>query len=1222
MTNETSKILTLVFTDLADSTALKREKGDDAADALITRHRDHVVRLAGDCSGRVIDWAGDGCFLTFETSSAAVMFGLRLQEAHSEETDLPGVRVGVHMGEVTEKIGHDGLTQIKGLAVDIAARVQSLAKPGQVLLSAAVYDSARQRIGVDALGQPVLWQTHGAYTLKGFDKPLDIGEAGFEGLSPLEAPEASEKAQPLVPVSAPDIETADVEVMPDIHSNRARRYAVIAMFFAAIIGVTLGTDYLARLMMSDDAAVPGAQEGPITSLAVLPLDNLMNDPDQDYFADGMTEAITAELAKIKSLKVISRTSAQRYRDSTLSLPQIAADLKVDGLIEGSVLRVGDDVRITIQLVDARTDAHLLAKSYENTVTSVLKLQSDVALAIADSIRAELTADERERIAVAQEVNPEAYDVYLQAIDAMTDITPIGMFRVLQLFTQAAALDGEFAQAWGGVAVANTLLGAYAVGPPRTFFDAAQDAAERALELDPTIGEAEAVLGLNHVYLELDWEAAENRFATAERLNPNSFFVLYLAGVYEMMVGDWLAAQERADRILELNPYGSFPASSAAIILLSTGRVQQGIQILEGELAKNDKNVQASLYLGWGRVAEGDFEAAVKEFNRARSIAGPIPSVASLIAFAQALTGDQEEARAELDRLANSVPPEVLAISGFPWAYFALGEPDTAFEWLERAADQPAGVYLSSVRNLPPSPEWQRSETLAGVVGDPRYWRLIEWLGFPPLPREHPGYSHERAWLEKKAAAEAANAPIEKLAVLPFDNMSSDPEQVYFVDGMTEALIAELAKVKSIKVISRTSVMQYKDTDKSMPEIARELGVDALIEGSVMKAQNDVRITAQLVHGITDEHLWAKSYTNALENVFKLQAEVALAITDEINAAVTPDERARIAVVESTNPEAYELYVRGRDLWSLRTEEGLQQARRLFERALELDGDFALAHVGLADSYMILFEYGYHARDDASRNAREQIDQALAIDPELGEAYTSLGMFQLEFDWNPKEAEESYQRGIELSPGHATGHQWYAGLLATQSRHEEQLPQAQAAYELDPASPIVGIQFAEALACVGRYDEALKIAEGLRTLHPGLPRIREGLFTILTLAGRFEDALTYYESPMASEDDASQYYPGKAYLLAVTGKDSEARQILNDYIERVDPERAALPEIAAVYAALGDRDEALSWIERGYDIRHSLTRQILWYPGLRPLYEEPRFQAVLQKMNLPDPRDVN
>ena len=190
-----SRVLALVFTDLADSTALKTERGDDVVRDLITRHRAHVLQLAEECSGRIVDWAGDGCFLTFETSSAATMFALWLQKVHADEKQLPGVRVGAHLGEISESAGPDNAPRIEGLAVDIAARISGLAKPGQILMSSAVYDSARQRLGVDSFGEPILWHAHGSYRLKGFDKALEIGEAGLEGVAPMQAPKASDKAR-------------------------------------------------------------------------------------------------------------------------------------------------------------------------------------------------------------------------------------------------------------------------------------------------------------------------------------------------------------------------------------------------------------------------------------------------------------------------------------------------------------------------------------------------------------------------------------------------------------------------------------------------------------------------------------------------------------------------------------------------------------------------------------------------------------------------------------------------------------------------------------------------------------------------------------------------------------------------------------------------------------------------------------------------------------------
>ena len=238
---ETSRVLTLVFTDLADSTALKTARGDQAVRELIGRHREHVTRLARDCTGRVIDWAGDGCFLTFETSSASVLFALRLQQAHSEETDLPGVRIGLHMGEVTEAPGPGEAPRIEGLAVDIAARIASLATPGQILMSSSIYTSARQRLGVDAIGEPILWQIHGTYELKGFDHPLEIGEAGFEGTSPLLPPPESEKCRPVS--SGSHVETATSADWDARGGNRwlAPLAGIVIIALVAAVAYLIGT---------------------------------------------------------------------------------------------------------------------------------------------------------------------------------------------------------------------------------------------------------------------------------------------------------------------------------------------------------------------------------------------------------------------------------------------------------------------------------------------------------------------------------------------------------------------------------------------------------------------------------------------------------------------------------------------------------------------------------------------------------------------------------------------------------------------------------------------------------------------------------------------------------------------------------------------------------------------------------------------------------------------
>jgi len=1209
--NDRSRVLTLVFTDLADSTALKREKGDDAADALITRHRDHVARLADDCSGRVIDWAGDGCFLTFETSSAAVMFALRLQEAHSEETDLPGVRVGVHMGEVTEKLGHDNLTQIKGLAVDLAARIQSLAKPGQVLLSAAVYDSARQRIGVDALGHPVLWQTHGAYTLKGFDKPLDIGEAGFEGLSPLEAPEASEKAQPLVPI-APPVESLEVELMPEFRSSAARRYVTIALFFAAIVGVTLGTDYIAGLMMNDDAVTPVADEGSIQSIAVLPLDNLMNDPDQDYFADGMTEAITAELAKIKALKVISRTSVMRYKDSELTMPEIAAELGVDGLIEGSVLRDGDEVRITVQLIDGRNDMHVWSQSYTDTITSVLKLQAEIALAIAREIRGTVTPEEEQRLAGVKTVDNEAYDAYLKARELIGFGTEESVSRALEYLKRAQAIDPEMAEAWGAEARAHWVLAIAANWSFREQIENVRIAASRAVALDDTQFYGHVGMGHYAQVHDNDWDTALLHFERAVTLNPSeSLARFYLGNVY-VLLGDWPKGIEHADEAIRLSPTATYERSLASVIYNSANQSARALAILQESNSADVPRLPWLLSQTYLRL--GEPQKAIEQGRLIRNLG------VEAVALAQA--GQDEEAREVIDRITGRsgiTSRELARDTDVATAFVWLGDLDNAFKYIERAYEDLSPWVFGMVRHSYLDYCINDDHWIA-FRQDPRYWDVIERLKLPPLPPEHPGYTEEQAWLARKAAAETASAPIEKIAVLPFDNMSSDPEQVYFVDGMTEALIAELAKVHSIKVISRTSVMQYEDTDKSLPEIARELGVDALVEGSVMKANNDVRITAQLVHGITDEHLWAESYTNTLDNVFQVQAEVALTIAREISASLTPEERSRITDRRAIDSDAYDAYLRGRHLWNRRTHADLLRALEYFEEAVAIAPDFALAFAAIADTYSLLAAYEYTPYIETFTKAIEVASRALEIDPLLGEAYVSLGYARSSMGHDFDRASQDFERGIELSPNYEQGYSWYAGLLTVRGETERGRELMETARILDPLSPLVEATMAQIYLFEHNFDEAIQTASRFLEIDADAVVVLWWRGIAELCADRPEEAVKTLEHLVDITNRRPRFMGYLGLAHARLGDREQALSLVREIEEEAVSNATAAYYTGLIHFGLGDLDETYSRLNGSLEEFHFGSLELLACPLWDPLRDDSRFQAILDQVNAYEPEE--
>jgi TolB-like protein/class 3 adenylate cyclase/Flp pilus assembly protein TadD len=714
-----SRILTLVFTDLQDSTGLKSSHGDRLAGDVIARHRGHLARLAADGEGRIIDTAGDGCFLTFETSSAAVRFALRLQDVHHAEAELLRVRVGVHVGEVTEApgpLGAGGPPRVEGLAVDVAARIQALARPGQVLLSAPVASSARQRLEADAVARPIRWQSYGAYELKGLDAALELIEVGLEGVAPFTAPVAGEKGRP-------------------VRARFGARRAALAAGLTLVVVAALGA-YLAFGRSGP------ALNASIRSLAVLPFDNLMNDPAQDYFADGMTEALISELAKIGSLQVISRTSIAHYKNTAKTAPEIARELGVEGLIEGSVLRDGDQVRITAQLIHGPTDRHLWAESYTNTLTNVLRLQSDVALAIVAAVGATLTPDETRRLADSGSVDPEAYEAFLLGMQLRDAATGDGLRTAIRHFERATQLDPDFALAWAELSRVHGGLQRWGIEKPERAYPAARKAALRALELDPSLGEAYARLARVAYAYDWDWSEAERLYRKAVALAPSEAELRGSWALMLLQIGRYAEAVSEAEAALRLDPRSKLVRGHAAdALLLSGADPERAGRLLWEVYAEDPVFIPVLDSLFFYQLGKGEFGAAIRiaeEWVRALP-REPVPKL--YLALAHASAGEREEAREIVDAARRSFGDDRLQNVRLGDVLLALGEIDGAFEAYERAFEEREGGILwlrvRPYRNAA-RPEWTQ------LRKDPRYWDLMRRMNFPPFPPEHPGYADEQA----------------------------------------------------------------------------------------------------------------------------------------------------------------------------------------------------------------------------------------------------------------------------------------------------------------------------------------------------------------------------------------------------------------------------------------------------------------------------------------------
>jgi eukaryotic-like serine/threonine-protein kinase len=460
--------------------------------------------------------------------------------------------------------------------------------------------------------------------------------------------------------------------------------------------------------------------------------------------------------------------------------------------------------------------------------------------------------------------------------------------------------------------------------------------------------------------------------------------------------------------------------------------------------------------------------------------------------------------------------------------------------------------------------------------------------------------------------------IRSLAVLPLTNLSADPGQEYFADAMTEELTTRLAKLGNWRVTSRTSVMGYRGTRKRVPEIARELAVDAILEGSVIRDGSRVKITAQLIDGRTDRHLWADTYERELESVLAIENDVARAVAREVDVKLTPDGNAGLAAAtRNVLPAAFDAYVRGRHAWDKRGESDLHEAIRFFQESIDADPTYAPAYAGMADCYAQLGYGSYISPEDAFPRARAAARKALELDPTLAEAHASLGYALMYYDWNFSGAEAEYKRAIELNPNYAVAHQWYAYLLTAIERPLSDADgEIATAKSLDPLSVPINIDRAYILHYYGRNEEALR---SIRIALEMNPKYAPGYFwlgRIYTSEGQYGDA----ETALRKIGPLRTWTPAMAvqgYLYAKSGRPQEARKVLAEFDELLRQGRYASGyAIAVIYAGLGDRERVFSYLDAAYQER---SHWLVWLkrdPRWNDVRSDARFQNLVRKIGLP------
>ncbi len=458
---------------------------------------------------------------------------------------------------------------------------------------------------------------------------------------------------------------------------------------------------------------------------------------------------------------------------------------------------------------------------------------------------------------------------------------------------------------------------------------------------------------------------------------------------------------------------------------------------------------------------------------------------------------------------------------------------------------------------------------------------------------------------------AARAISEKsIAVLPFDNLSRDPENAYFTDGIKDEILTRLSKISDLKVISRTSTQKFKSSPENIGQIARQLGVANILEGSVQKSGETVRITVQLIHAQTDTHLWAETYDRKLTDMFVIESEVAQRIATSLEATLSAPEKQALAAKPTGNVEAYQTYLKGRYYWNKRTDEAFAKAGEYFQKSIAIDPKYAPAYSGLSDAYQFA-AFNSPARAELYAKAREAAKKALQLDPTLAEPHASLGLIAMNYDWDWPAADREFRRAIELNPNYATAHHWYAEYLIALGRADDSLTEIKRARELDPLSLIINTDIGKILYYARRYDEAIAQLQDTRKIDPDFEQTQIWLGSVYATTGRYDAAIAAFQR--IPENAWTKGW--LAYTYGISGRQEEAKNILADLGNHA-LEKPIDPHVElCVYLGLGEKDKAFAALEKDFAMRSVALTSLKvnpWYDSLR---EDPRFADLLRRTNL-------
>jgi len=977
----------------ADVKGYSRLMGDDdeATVRTITSYREVFSKIVQKHRGRVVDSPGDNILAEFASVIDAVSGAVEIQEElRVRNAELPDkrkmeFRIGVNLGDVIHEED-----RIYGDGVNVAARVESLADPGGICVSGTVFDQIESKL-------PLGYEFLGEQSVKNISKPVRIYKALMD-------PDAVGKV------------IGEQTVEP----RREQKTALVVLTALLLIvgGLLIWRTAFppVRVASVEKMAFPLPEK---PSIAVLPFVNLSGNSSQDYFSDGITETIITNLSNVSNLFVIARNSTFTYKGKPVKVQQVAENLGVRYVLEGSVQKSEDRVRIEVQLIDALTGHNLWAENYDRKLGDIFALQDDITEQVTMALKVKLTEGEQARIRRGKTDNPKAYEYFLRGLEICRRFTKDDNAQARKLFEKAVEIDPNFAYAWQEIGRMHYRDARFGwSNNPAESLKLAEKLARKTLTVNDSDATAYATLSL--VYM-------------ARRQHEKA--VAY------------------GEKALELAPNFADVNTMIALPFYYSGRPQEAIELVKKAMRLSPYYPDWYLpVLGHAYRLTGQYKEAIDALESWRDRANPRSELPYLmLAFTYAEAGREEDANKAVDELLKRKPKA--SIEGYAKSkFFAYKDPAE----IKRA--------LESLRK-------------AGLPNQPP-------LQLPDKP---------------------------SIAVLSFDNLSGDANQEYLSDGISENIISSLSKISKILVIARNSTFTYKGKPVNVKQVSRELGVRYVLEGSVQKAGDQIRVTAQLIDATTGNHLWSERYDRKLKHIFALQDDITKKIITALQVKLTEGEQARTASKDTDNLNAYLKYLESMETIRRFNKESNALGKQLAEEAVALDPKYAPAYRALSSAHMMDVWLGTSKSPKESlTKGKELLQKAIALDDTYAEAYSALAFLYSTMGKHNKEAVALAEHGVALNPNSADAHMHLGHALRFAGRYEESIPEYKTAIRLNPVPPnnyLFGI--ASSYGSIGQYDEAITWGKKAVLQNPNDFIAQTILTEIYSLSGRYEEARTQF-----------------------------------------------------------------------------------------------------------------